>query len=383
MPSVPRIIVIDPTHDVIRIMHGALTLLNRQYVLIEVPTAEDALAEVQRTKVDLVVTAYNIPGSMDGLALATSISHESLGTPTIVMAEEDAPPVDEQIVNEAPFQYFMRPVAEPFLRGLRFALDGEAAVAGESQESAPAVNIGPVPPIKVNDLRNIVMSLMRDVGAMGAILADRTGRVLVDEGATGYIDREKLAVILGPSFANAVEIGPLVGGNAWTMHYYDGERVDVFGLALGVHYFMALIFEGSNRGAFGAVTRFGRRAADQMIEMIGEAAYAVRRPEARPAPREKEKTPVVAEAAPAPLPARKASTPRPEKVEPAPAPPPSAAAALPDFDPDALFDQSIDEGLAASMFDPDKIGDLAAMMSAEEDERVGYDEAINMGILNE
>ena len=88
---------------------------------------------------------------------------------------------------------------------------------------------------------------MRDVGAMGIILADRTGRVLIDEGATGYVDREKLAVILGPSFARSAEISPLIGGNAWTMQYYDGERLDVFGLALGVHYFMCLIFEGSNR----------------------------------------------------------------------------------------------------------------------------------------
>lgn len=375
MPSVPRIIIIDPTHDVGRIMQGAMALLSRPYVLIEVPTADDALAEVQYSKIDLVVTAYQIPGSMDGIELATRISHESLGTPIIVLAGENDPHFDDQ--KEAPFHYFLRPVAEPFLRGLRFALDGEAAFAGEPQEAMPGLDLGPVPPVKVNDLRNIVISLMRDVGAMGVILADRTGRVLVDEGATGYIDREKLAVLLGPSFANAVEIGPLIGGNAWTMNYFDGERVDVFGLALGVHYFIALIFEGSNRGAFGAVTRFGRRAADQMIEMIGEAAYSVRKSEPLPVPKEKEKPPVV-EVAPPPV--QKASSQR--KAEPAHAAPPSLSA-LPDFDPDALFGQAIDEGLADSMFDPEKMGDLFESMSSEEDERVGYDEAINMGIIDE
>jgi hypothetical protein len=225
-----------------------------------------------------------------------------------------------------------------------------------------------------------VLSLIRDVGAMGIIVADRTGRVLVDEGATGYIDREKLAVILGPAFSRQVEISPLVGGNAWTMHYYDGERLDVFGLSLGAHYFMCLIFEGSNRAAFGAVMMFGRRAADQMIEMIGEAAYVVSPPAALPTLREKPKEKeVVPTAAPAP---RAKSAPK-REVQPEPEAAQPVLEPVVDFDPDTLFSQAIDEHLAESMFDPDTLSNIAASLVSEEGERVGYDEAVDMGILDE
>jgi DNA-binding NarL/FixJ family response regulator len=381
MPSIPRIVVVDARPVIARIMHGAMALLSRQYILIEVPTAEDAWDEALRSDVALLVTAYGIPGEMNGIQLATRISHESLGTPVIVLAEENDPLLDRQALEEAPFQYFVRPVAEPFLRGLRVALDGEAAIAAEETKPAAETDLGPIPPINVNKLSNIVMPLMRDVGAMGVILADRTGRVLVDQGATGYIDREKLAVIMGPAFARSADVSPLVGGNAWTMHYYDGERLDVFGLSLGIHYFMCLIFEGSNRGAFGAVTMFGRRAADQMIEMIGEAAYLLKKPEPLPPPKQEE--PVAQMAEP---PARKrkrgdeaAAVPGPAEVHPVePTVEPVAA-----IDVDALFRQSIDENVAATMFDPEALSDLAASLLSDEEERVGYDEAIDMGILDE
>jgi CheY-like chemotaxis protein len=379
MSSVPRIVIVDPAYDVARIVRGALTLLSRQHILIEMPTAEDALEEVVRSSIDLVVTAYRIPGKLHGVDLAQQICHASLGTPVIVLADEQDPQIDPAALAEAPFQYFVRPVAEPFLRGLRVALDGEAAVEVEETQSTPGADLGPVPAIDIAELRGIIGSLVRDVGAMGAVLADRTGRILFETGAIGYIDRETLAVILGPSFAHAANISPLVGGDAWAMQYYDGERLDVFGLALGTHYFMCLIFEGSNRGAFGAVTMFGRRAADQMIDMIGEAAYATKKPEPLPPPKEKEPVQVPAAAAPQ------------EKVEEAAelevlfeAQPGEAGLELvADFDPEALFGQSIDEGLADSLFDPDALGDLAASIAASEGERVGYDEAIDMGILDE
>ncbi len=387
MPSVPRIVVVDPAYEVARIVRGALALLDRQHILIEVPTAEDALQEVLRSAITLVVTAYRIPGHMHGVDLAKQIAHESLGTPVIVLADDEDPQIDAAALAEAPFLYFMRPVTEPFLRGLRIALDGEVAVEAEEAKPAALVDLGPVPPVDLEELRGILGSLMRDVGAMAVILADRTGRVLVEAGAAGYIDRETLAVVLGPSFARSADISPLVGGDAWTMQYYDGERFDVFGLALGIHYFMCLIFEGSNRGAFGAVTMFGRRAADQMIDMIGEAAYLTKKSEPMPLPKEslpKEKEPVKAPQAAA-QPVRKTQETARREVVVEPPPPPRQPILEPvnNFDAEALFGQAVDVGLADSLFDESTLSDLAASLAADDGERVGYDEAIDMGILGE
>lgn len=390
MPPIPRIVVVDSAHKIASIVRSALALLSRQYIMVEVPSAEDALQEVGGSQINLVVTAYKIAGQLHGVELATRICHESLGTPVIVLAEEDDPQLDDQVLRDAPFQYFMRPVAEPFLRGLRVALDGEAAVVEEKQSAGPQLDLGPVPTINVRALNNIVVDLMRDAGAMGIILADRTGRVLIDEGATGYIDRETLAVILGPLFARSTEISPLIGGDAWTLHYYNGERLDVYGLSLGIHHVMCLVFEGSNRRALASVMMYGRRAADQIIDMIGEVAYATKKAESLPPPKTKPVTeelkppPAAASAAPA-APAKQAESRPVSEIEALfDAPPPAQGLdPISDFDPDRLFGQAIDERLAESMFDPDALSDLAATIARDEEERVGYDEAIDMGILDE
>jgi FixJ family two-component response regulator len=383
MPSVPRIVVVDATGEVARIVRGALALLNRQSILVEVPTSDDALAEVTNSTIDLVVTAYQIPGEMHGIDLANHVSHESLGSPVIILAEEGDPQLDDETIEQSPFQYFVRPVAEPFLRGLRIALDGEAAVAAENSVAGPEVNYGPLPPLDINSIRGVISGLVRDVGAMAVVLADRSGRVLIEQGATGYIDRESMAAILGPMIARVAEISPLVGGNAWAMHYYNGERLDVYGLGLGIHYLMFLVFEANHR-AMAAVMLYGRQAAHQLIDVIGEAAYLTRQTEPLPPPKEKE--PEIA-----PTPKRRAkSMPAPAaRAEPAPLPEVEETPVDPilepvgDMDLDALFGQAVDETTADSLFDPDELSDMAAEIDADDADRVGYDEALDMGILDE
>jgi predicted regulator of Ras-like GTPase activity (Roadblock/LC7/MglB family) len=383
MPSVPRIVVVDPTYTIARILRGAMVLMNRPYILVEVPTAEDALEEILRTKTALVLTTYRLE-SASGVELATHLSHESLGTPVIILAETGDPIPDKKSLEQAPFQYFVRPVAEPFLRGLRIALDGEEVILAEERSSASAdrsdIDLGPVPAIDVNDLADIVSSLMRDVGAMGILLADRTGRVLIAQGATGYVDQEKLAVMVGASFTHSAEMSSLVGGNAWAMHYYDGERLDIFSLALGIHYFMCLIFDGTSR-PFGAVNLFGRRAADQIIEMMGEVAYLVKRPEPLPVAAVKPAVPAPEIEEPASARKKKKRTMEVEAVIEAPKPQAAPLEPVGDMDLDALFGQSVDEQVAENLFDLDNLSEIAASLESDEGKKVGYDEAIDMGIL--
>ena len=384
---IPRIVVVDAVHDIARIVSGAMALLNRRHILVEVPDSESALEEIQRSSPDLLVTAYDIPGDMHGIELATQVGHETLSTPVIVLAEESAPRLEDKALEGAPFQYFVRPVGEPFLRGLRIGLDGDAAISEAAPAAPGSSDFGPVPEIEVDDFHSIIADLMRDVGAMGIILADRTGRVLIDEGATGYIDRETLAVILGPAFARSADVGPLVGGNSWALHYYSGDRLNVFGLSLGIHYLMCLIFESSNTRAMASVMLYGRRAAEQMIRSMGDVAFAVK--EAQPLPPPKKESRPAPKSAPAPAAAQ---------------PEPTAAAGdmaadldamfdaqetepllepLGEFDPDALFGQDVDELMADELFDPDDLSSLAAELASGEGDRVDYDAALGMGIIEE
>jgi predicted regulator of Ras-like GTPase activity (Roadblock/LC7/MglB family) len=375
MTSIPRLVVVDPQHEIARIVRGAVALLARQVVLVDVPDAAEALEEIDRVQVDLLVTAATLPGEMNGLELADAVSHMSLATPVIVLATQDDPRPDPDWLRQQPFQYFVRPVAEPFLRGMRIALDGLPVVHADEAQAVSQELTDDVPRVDLKALRALMLPLMRDVGAMGVILADRLGRVLIDEGATGYLDRERLAALLGPSFGRMGQVAELVGGRPWAMQYIDGERIDLYALSLGLHYFLCLMFEGSNRAAMGAVAVYGRRAAERMIEVMGEAAFAV--PEPAPTALELE-TERPREAAPAPVAPVEQHAPVEANDEPPLDPLPDDA-----FDPDALFSQPVDEALADSMFDPDTLGELAESFGEDGSGRVDLDAARDLGLIGD
>src|SRR5262249_30517792 len=151
------------------------------------------------------------------------------------------PVMDEETVAQSPFQYLRRPLApEAFIRALRIALDGPEAVP---QQAVQEDILGPVPIIDIDKVRPLLFQVMRDVGAMAAVLADRNGKVISYEGAAGYVDRELLAATLGPSFSSTTRILPVLGDQPRVLKYYDGEKLDLFGLAVGLHYFVTLVFD--------------------------------------------------------------------------------------------------------------------------------------------
>ncbi len=112
---------------------------------------------------------------------------------------------------------------------------------------------------------------------MAVILSNRAGDVLLERGAVGYIDREQLTQALLPTVMTTFEMSKLVGGKASALNYYDGERYDVYMLSVGLHHMLTVVFESNNaaRGQLGAVSRFGRRAAEDLVALIGASAFMV------------------------------------------------------------------------------------------------------------
>lgn len=373
----PRIVVVDPTPTLARIARGALALLDKAHVLIEVPSAEAALSELSEGRVALVLTVFQLP-DLNGLQLAQRIAAAAPQLPVIVLADADDPLPSPEAMAVTLCRFYVRPAAEAFVRGLRAVLEGETTAVLDAAVPVTDETLGPVPTIDVDPLRGPVAAMMRDVGAMGALVADRTGRIVIELGATGTVDRAALANLAGAALTRTIPMGSLVGGNAWTMHYYDGDRFDVFVLALGLHYFLLLIFDGANRSAFGPVTMYGRRVADQIIRMFGDAAYRIVET-ARPESVSESERANQPDPSPDPAPRKPR---RSERRAAAAASPPPQPEPLP-IDLDTLFGQAVDEELADRLFDPEELGQLAASLGADDPEQVGYDDVRDLGLLDE
>jgi CheY-like chemotaxis protein len=380
-PTNPRIVVVDNNNGIFSIVRAALELLGRHPRLIETHTADDAIMEIRVLSPDLLVTAQSLMGHTDGPTLAMSAKRELAALPIIVVAHDHDPEIDDETLSQSPFQYLRKPMApEAFIRALRIALDGPQAVPQETHVTENLM--GPVPNVDGDKLRPVLFQLLRDVGAMAAVLADRNGKVSTFEGAAGYIDRDLLAGALGPGFGSVTKLLSVIGDQPRVLQHYDGDKGDIFGLAVGLHYFIMLVFDGNApASALGNVKRYGGSAVDEMLNVIGaEKAFSMKPVSAAPSP----------EPAPAPtgkksrrtqeVPAVMASEPAKNKRASETVDARPKLEAIENFDP-SLLDAlgSIDLSAADDLFSPER---MAASASGD-DSKISFEDAMMQGIIGD
>lgn len=380
MASIPRIMVVDTANRLGDLVRAAMAMLDRRYIMVEIPTPQEALDEVFRTEIDLAVTAYILDGTMTGTEWAERAIREQAGAQIIVASSDSDPKMDAAKLKAMPFQYISYTAGEHFLRAIRIGLDGHEVVEAEEGQSAVSLDLGPIPNLDIDHTRSVLLEAIREIGAIGGLVSDRAGRIVVDEGATGYIDKNQMTALFGPTFAQAIKVAPQVGGNGWSLKYYEGDRYNLFTLAAGYHYFMMFLVESSDKLAFGAVTRYGRQGAKRIIDMLGEKAWGYS--EAQPVAEVVVIEPVVAAKV------------VPEVVAPTMIEPPITDTAelasklfeeklepIGDLDLDAIFGQAQDDAMFGDLFSEEAL--LKSDLLLADDNSVSYEEAQDMGLLGD
>ncbi len=279
----PRIITVDPSLSISRLLRSALDLLDLSVTQVDVPNSKQAMAEL-KAGCDMVLTAFSVDEHTRGFELAARIKMESPATAVIVLGDlGDPDEFDEETADESPFVYLSRPLdPSVLLRVIEAGLDGrdiKAALVTPGTAATPTTtDLGPVPVLDTNAARPLIDSLLGDVTAMGVILADREGSILVESGAVGYVNREQLTASVIPAVLSTMDVRDIVGGNISTVQFFDGDDYDVFVLSVGLHHFMCVLFDGTNGSRqFGGVNRYGRRVAEDLVALLGANAFIVQR----------------------------------------------------------------------------------------------------------
>lgn len=394
MAALPRILTVDPNGDAARFVRAALDLAERPVILVDVPTAADAWEELSHSPYALLVTALALDNGINGVDLALRTRQKSPATALIIIGEEEeVRQLDEDGMQGAPFLLFQRPFdAQQFIRVILAGVEERDIFAAYPAPTAPAAALdqdwGAPPSLDLRAAQQLVDTLLTDVGAKSILLLARTGEILLERGALGFLNRDQLAASLAPNVRVIVDMAGVVGGSQIsTLQYFDGETVDVFVLSVGFHHFMCLAFDGNagNR-YFGAVNRFGRRSAEDLVTLIGKGAYTLQAAPVEDKPRRKKKNTMEMQAV-AVAPETDVFEPMLAKAEtweqPTPAPAEPEGIQL---EPITNFDASIfdgiplDQSLAEELFDPAKLAELA-----NESRRgrgpISYDEARELGII--
>lgn len=254
--TAPRILIVDDQRDITRMLRAAIDTLGRGYEIVDVPSAEEALLEIRRGPIELLITDLRLPG-ITGLELVRRLRNLASQAQMIVISAY----ADERTRAECQrlgATFFEKPLSlADFLAGVQTALGAHARAPQPSEQTAqdqPSV-------------ADRLSSLRADLGALAVFLVDLDGKVVMRAGEVTDVALETVLTPLMMAFSASLKVSRALGSQVpANLHFFDGDRCDVYTHNVG-RYFGLVIFFAGDRGAsqMGAVMRFGRACADDLL----------------------------------------------------------------------------------------------------------------------
>ena len=372
MADVKQILVVDDHFEMLEFLRSMLELSNQDCEVLAVPSAEEGLLELRRSKFDLLITDIRLPG-MSGFDLVRRVKSLGQEMPVIVITAYSSSQGKQEASDLGVYRYFQKPLdTDSVLTAVHTALHGESAA---TVPITPVV-AAPTATAVSDSLQRRLDSLRVDTGAMHLTLASTIGEVLFSAGDGSQFDLQKLMGIVADNLRNSFLLADELGADEpFTLQYHMGNDFEFYCANVGRRHFLTLFFDmAARRGRIGTIWVFTQRAIKELITMLPSLppAPAAVAPDATASPQP------VEEMATEPETAVPEPTPTPEPVE-EKAPPPADYL---DIEPDELMD------LLSRADQPDSgTAELDAFWTTTETEDSGesgisLEEALQRGIVD-
>jgi DNA-binding NarL/FixJ family response regulator len=280
MPT-PRLLIVDTDHQVSNTLRSSLLLSGQRITIIEAPSGEEALLEVHRGGIDLLVTDLNLPG-MSGLELLERVRKANPDARAIVVTGRPTEEARRRAADLGVIAFLNKPIRtshflEAVSRGLSLA-SGNGAEAAESEREFVA---------------EWLMAMQRELGAEATFLLDNRGGIVVEAGQIGAVDLRSAIPAFMAALAAGLKISELLKSKAPTnFMYFDGERYDVYLTSAGTDHALAIVFEAM-KGVkqIGAVLQYSRQAASDLVAGLYSMGEVSMKGSRAGSPREKKRVP--------------------------------------------------------------------------------------------
>lgn len=204
------------------------------YEVVVCNTPQEALEEFSSLVFNLVISDFRLPG-MNGLELISKIKMKSPGTHTVLMTGYGSQDVETKAKNITD-AYLTKPFHLPeVLKLIQNILSN-----GENAQSAEALVVDNT----LSASHKIMSELRFETKAPYAMLLDLYGHTMSDSGDPGSIDKTILNSLLISSMAASHELAhALHEKRAFDMHYYDGERYEIYLRKVNAEIMLALLID--------------------------------------------------------------------------------------------------------------------------------------------
>ncbi len=272
--SAPRILLVDDERQLSRMLRTSLELSGRGFVVIDVPSGEEALLELGRAPVDLLVTDLRLPG-MSGLELLERARQVNPDLRAIVITGHPSEEMRARAQSLGVVALLPKPIGTNLFlatvdRALQLAEPGTVAVDASARPHLEAR----------------LAELQHELGAQAAALVDPGGAVVAQSGDLSAVDLDQALGPLQAAFQAGLKVshalGSLLPAN---LQFFDGEEHDLYLTNVGAYYGLVIAFSArQGAGKMGAVVHYGRRAADDLLALLSTLPETATPAEAEPEP---------------------------------------------------------------------------------------------------
>ncbi len=268
-----QILIVDDDRELSRMLRATLELFDHSYKVVEVPSAEEAMLEVRRNAFDLVIADVRLPG-MDGLEMVRRIRRLHPTTQAIIITGAVTTSLETEAKTLNLTAYFSKPLnTDALIVAVQRALGVQNRPAPNAQQ---VMSYSP-------SLGDRLSALRRDLGCLAVYLGDRNAQIVARAGDVSAFDAEGMLRHIEVAFSASLKVCSMLGGVVpLNLHFFDGDEYDVYVLNVGQQYMLVMLY-GGEVGArqMGHVSRYGRLAADDMLNVLADS---VMEPPAQPEP---------------------------------------------------------------------------------------------------
>jgi len=258
----PRILLVDDQRQVSRVLRSALEVSSKDYIINDVSSAEEALLEISRGPLDLLVTDLRLPG-MTGLELVERVLEINPKARSILITGDPTEAVRRRAEALGVIAFLRKPIGtNMFLEIVEHAL-------AELTDAEGVPRVGPGLPKAASPK---LMDLRQELGAEAVMLIDADGKLVARSGEIQDLDLETGLPSLMAAHEAALKVSRFLRADAPSnFHHFDGETHDLYLTNVGEQYVLLMVFRGRQEaGQMGAVVHFGRRAAEGLLDLLNQ-----------------------------------------------------------------------------------------------------------------
>lgn len=255
--SAPRILLVDDQRQVIRMLRSSLEFSGQDYTIIDVPSGEEALLELARSPVDVLVTDLRLPG-ISGLELLGRARQMNPEARAILLTGQPTEEIQFQAEALGVVAFLRKPLATNyFLEAVQRAVE----LAGSF--GSPVEVLEEEKP----ELGDLLEGLRQALRARSALLLDLGGEVVVSSGDLGELDLRPVLPSLTTTFSAGLTASTLLGSLLPTnVQHIDGDSHQFFLLNIGAFFALLLVADGRlSEGQLESVRASGQAAANDLL----------------------------------------------------------------------------------------------------------------------